>query len=86
VGVVALVLVVCAVALLLGVEWPALTGRFASRVPAPRRRARSRAPLRLVEDDVGDRDDGDRDDFARSVARDLDNLPVLGEPDEPSRR
>jgi hypothetical protein len=79
-GVVALVLLVCAVALVLGAEWPTLARRLAARAPQRRRRPRARGALRLVEEE------GDRDDFERSVARDLENLPVLGEPDDGSRR
>jgi hypothetical protein len=82
-GVVAIVLIVCAVALVVGAEWPRLGGRFERERPARRRRARRKSQLTLVED-VGEA--GDRDDFERSVARDLENLPVLGEPDDRSPR
>jgi hypothetical protein len=39
--------------------------------------------LTLVEGEGGP---GDQDDFERSVARDLENLPVLGDPEDRSRR
>jgi hypothetical protein len=80
-GVVAIVLIACAVALVVGAEWPRLGGRFQRKRPARRRRARRKSQLTLVED-VGEA--GDRDDFERSVERDLENLPVLGEPDDRS--
>jgi len=82
-GVVAIVLIACAVALVVGAEWPRLGGRFQRERPARRRRARGKGQLTLVED-VGEA--GDRDDFERSVERDLENLPVLGEPDDRSPR
>jgi hypothetical protein len=44
---------------------------------------RGRGDLTLVE---GEGAPGDRDDFERSVARDLENLPVLGDPDDRSPR
>jgi hypothetical protein len=82
-SVVAIVLVVCAAALVVGAEWPRLGGRLGRERPTRRRRSRRRGGLTLVE---GEGDAGDRDDFERSVARDLENLPVLGEPDDRSRR
>jgi hypothetical protein len=82
-GVVAIVLIACAVALVVGAEWPRLGGRFQRERPARRRRSRRKGQLTLVED-VGEA--GDRDDFERSVERDLENLPVLGEPDDRSQR
>jgi hypothetical protein len=83
VAVVAIVLVACAVALVVGAEWPRLAGRLGRERPTRRRRRRGRGDLTLVEGEGGV---GDRDDFERSVARDLENLPVLGDPDDRSRR
>jgi hypothetical protein len=82
VGVVALVLIVCAVVLVAGAEWPRLAARMGRERPVRRKRRRGRGELTLVEGEAG----GDRDDFERSVARDLENLPVLGDPDDRSRR
>jgi hypothetical protein len=82
-SVVAIVLVVCAAALVVGAEWPKLAGRLERERPARRRRPRRRAGLTLVE---GEGDSGDRDDFERSVARDLENLPVLGDPEDRTPR
>jgi hypothetical protein len=83
VAVVAIVLVACAVALVVGAEWPRLAGRLRRERPTRRRRRRGRGDLTLVE---GEGAPGDRDDFERSVARDLENLPVLGDPDDRSPR
>jgi hypothetical protein len=80
VGVVAIVLIACAAVLVVGAEWPRLAGRRPARVPRRgRKRGRRQGGLRLVEG-------GERDDFAASVERDLENLPVLGEPDDRTRR
>jgi hypothetical protein len=80
-AVVAIVLVACAVALVVGAEWPRLAGRWERERPARRRRQRRKRELTLVE---GAGEAGDRDDFERSVARDLDSLPVLDESDDRS--
>jgi hypothetical protein len=88
VGVVALVLIACAVGLVVGAEWPRLAGRVARaerRRPVRRKRRRGKGELTLVEGEAGD-EAGDAGEFERSVARDLENLPVLGEPDDRSRR
>jgi hypothetical protein len=79
VGILAIVLIVCAVLLILGAEWPRLSERFggAPRVPRIRHRRR-KSRLRVVEPTD--------DDFAASVQRDLDDLPVLEERDGKSRR
>jgi hypothetical protein len=81
VGVVAIVLIACAVVLVVGAEWPRIAARTGADARKMRRRRRRKADLTLVEGQGED-----RDDFARSVERDLDNLPVLGEPDDRSRR
>jgi hypothetical protein len=83
VSVVALVLIACAVGLVVGAEWPRLAGRVARAErhrPVRRKRRRGKGDLTLVEEA------GDAGEFERSVARDLENLPVLGEPDDRSRR
>lgn len=83
-AVIAIVLVACAVALVVGAEWPKLAGPLGRKRPTRRRRRRrGRGDLTLVEGEGGP---GDRDDFERSVARDLENLPVLGDPEDRSRR
>jgi len=80
VGWIAIVLLACAVAVLVGAEWPRLSERVGSRAWAARSRRRRKEKLTLVRGEEGE------DDFQRSVERDLDNLPVLGERDDRSRR
>jgi hypothetical protein len=82
-AVVAIALVACAVALVVGAEWPRLAGRWERERPARRRRQRRKRELTLVE---GAGETGDRDDFEKSVARDLDSLPVLDESDDRSAK
>jgi hypothetical protein len=79
VSILAVVLIACAVIVVVGAEWPRLTAGARSRSEARVRRERSRrkAELRVI--------DGDRDDFAESVRRDLDNLPVIEEPNDRTR-
>jgi hypothetical protein len=77
VSVLAVVLIACAVLLVIGAEWPRLStkARSGSESRARRRRSRAKQPeLRVIQ--------GDRDDFAESVRRDLDNLPVIEEHDD----
>jgi hypothetical protein len=83
-AVVAIVLVACAVALVVGAEWLRVASRWQRERPARRRRERRKRGLTLVEDAGEARSTGDRDDFERSVARDLENLPVLDESDDRS--
>jgi hypothetical protein len=82
VGVFAIVLIACAVVLVVGAEWPRLAARTGAESRVRRKRARRKSSLTLVEGEGGD----DLEDFERSVARDLDNLPVLPERDDRSRR
>jgi hypothetical protein len=79
VSVLAVVLIACAVLLVVGAEWPRLSAKAkAGRETRPRRPRKSKAQLRVVH--------GDRDDFAESVKRDLDQLPVIEERDDRSHR
>jgi hypothetical protein len=82
VGVTAIVLIACAVLLVLGAEWPRLAASTGADSRVRRKRARRRSSLTLVEGEGRD----DRDDFERSVERDLESLPVLPERDDRSRR
>jgi hypothetical protein len=79
VSILAVVLIACAVLVVIGAEWPRLTSGLRARNEAKVRRERSRrkAELRVVH--------GDRDDFAESVRRDLDRLPVIEEKDDRRR-
>jgi hypothetical protein len=78
VGILAIVLIGCAVLLILGAEWPRISERFASQDRPKRRRRRRSTKLRVVEPEA--------DDFAASVQRDLENLPVIEERNGRSRR
>jgi hypothetical protein len=78
VGVLAVVLLGCAVLVLIGAEWPRLSGRLGADARGRRLRARRKRSFTVVE--------GDSDEFAESVQRDLENLPVLGERDDSTRR
>jgi hypothetical protein len=72
VSVLAVVLIACAVLLVIGAEWPRLRARAGAGTEprvSTRRKSRSRAQLRVIQ--------GDNDDFAESVRRDLDRLPTI---------
>jgi hypothetical protein len=79
VSILAIVLIACAVLVVIGAEWPRLTAGLRAReeARAKRERTRRKAELRVVP--------GDRDDFAESVRRDLDRLPVIEENDDRRR-
>ena len=64
-----LALLICAVAVVIGAEWPRLGERLGLEARRKRGRARQKAQLRLLR--------GDTDDFAASVERDLDQLPTI---------
>jgi len=70
---VAIALLVAALALRVFAEWPRLARRLGVARP-PLRRPKKRGHLRVVDDD-------ESDDFARSVERDLANLPTIDERD-----
>lgn len=71
---VGVVLLVAAVALVIATEWPRIGKRAGIDESARRERRRRRSHLRVVETET--------DDFARSVERDLANLPTI-DPREP---
>jgi hypothetical protein len=73
VSLVALALLVAALALLAAAEWPRLARRTGVSLPARKRPVR-RSHLHVVEDD-------ESDEFARSVERDLANLPTIDDRD-----
>ena len=79
-SVLAIVLIACAVLVVVGAEWPRLTAkmRAGSETRARKDRDDRKAQLRVIQ--------GDRDDFAESVKRDLDRLPVIEERDDRPRR
>jgi hypothetical protein len=74
-GVMAIVLLACALVLVAGAEWPRLSAKLGSEGRATRRRARRKESFTVIDGEAA----GDSDDFARSVERDLANLPVLEE-------
>ena len=63
------VLLIAAVALVVAAEWPRLGKRTGLDDGARRERKRRKSHLRVVETET--------DDFARSVERDLANLPTI---------
>ena len=75
-SVLAVVLIACAVLIVIGAEWPRLTAKARAGGEARTRRERDKrkTQLRVIH--------GDRDDFAESVKRDLDRLPVIEEHDD----
>lgn len=79
-SVLAIVLLACAVLVVVGAEWPRLTAklRAGDEPRAKKERNERKAQLRVIQ--------GDRDDFAESVKRDLDRLPVIEERDDRPRR
>jgi hypothetical protein len=82
VGVVAIVLAACALLLVIAAEWPHIAGKTGLNLePRPRRarRRRRKSGLTVIEG-------GDSDDFAASVERDLDSLPVIEDRDDSTRR
>ena len=78
-GILAIVLLVAAVLLVAGAEWPRLTAAVGVDARRVRSRRRRKEKLTVVQSD------GD-DDFAASVQRDLESLPVIEEHDGRPRR
>ena len=62
-------LLLCAVAVVIGAEWPRLSERLGMEARRKRERAKRKAQLKLLRTDT--------DDFAASVERDLEQLPTL---------
>jgi len=71
-------LLACAVLAVIGAEWPRLRERLGLEARRERQRARRKSQWKLVP---GEAQDGDAEDFAASVERDLDQLPTLDESD-----
>lgn len=69
-------LLACAVAALVLAEWPRISTTLGADARARRERRRRKSQLTVVR--------SDRDEFAESVQRDLDNLPTIEQ--EPHRR
>ena len=62
-------LLLCAVAVVIGAEWPRLSERLGIEARRKRERAKRKAQLKLLRSDT--------DAFAASVERDLEQLPTL---------
>jgi len=71
-------LLACAVLAVIGAEWPRLRERLGIEGRQRRQRARRKSQWKVVR---GEAEDGDAEDFAASVERDLEQLPTLDESD-----
>jgi hypothetical protein len=80
VGWIAIGLLVVAVLVLVGAEWPRLSERVGADAWAARSRRRRKEKLTLIRGDEAD------DEFVKSVERDLADLPVLDEHEDRPRR
>ena len=66
-------LLVAAAVVVIGAEWPRLTGVLGADARRLRERERRKASFRVISPE--------EDDFAASVQRDLDSLPTIEERD-----
>lgn len=82
-GVIAIVLLACSLLVLLGAEWPRIAPHVGGEAWSARSRRRRKQRLTVIEGEEGEEAN---DDFAKSVERDLANLPVIGERDDRTRR
>jgi hypothetical protein len=80
VGWIAIGLLIAAVLVVIGAEWPRLSERVGADAWAQRSRRRRKEKLTLIR---GDEED---DEFVKSVERDLADLPVLDEHEDRPRR
>ena len=80
VGWIAIGLLVAAVLVVIGAEWPRLSERIGADAWAARSRRRRKEKLTLIPGEDSD------DDFVKSVERDLADLPVLDEHEDRPRR
>ena len=74
-------LLVLAIAVVIGAEWPRLGRGLEARVGSEARRRREREKRKRAFTIVPD----DADEFAASVERDLAQLPTIEETDRPNR-
>ncbi len=81
-GWIAIGLLVAAVLVVLGAEWPRLSERIGADAWAARSRRRRKEKLTLIRGE----EVADDDDFVKSVERDLADLPVLDEHEDRPRR
>jgi cell division protein FtsB len=73
VGWLMIALLIGAVAAVIGAEWPRLSARYGNEARHRRERAKQKAQLKLLRTE--------EEEFAASVARDLDQLPTIEETD-----
>ncbi len=66
-------LLVGTVAVVIGAEWPRVSGRYGAEARHRRERARRKGQLTLLRTET--------EEFAASVERDLDQLPTIEEHD-----
>jgi len=73
VGWLMIALLVCAVAAVVGAEWPRLSARYGHEARNRRDRARRKSQLKLLRSET--------EEFEASVVHDLDQLPTIEERD-----
>src|SRR6266480_1401451 len=76
VGWLMIALLACAVAAVVGAEWPRLSARYGNEARRRRERTKRKGQLKLLRTET--------EEFAASVERDLDNLPTIEESDRKS--
>jgi hypothetical protein len=69
-----------ALVVVIGAEWPRISGLLGSDARRSRERRRRKASLRVIRTAPGE-GETETDDFAESVRRDLDALPTIEERD-----
>jgi hypothetical protein len=69
-----------ALVVVIGAEWPRLSGLLGADARRSRERSRRKASLRVIRSAPGETG-AESDDFAESVRRDLDALPTIEERD-----
>ena len=78
VGWLMIALLVCAVAVVVGAEWPRVPARYGNEARQRRERSKRKGQLKLLRTET--------EEFAASVERDLDRLPTIEESDRPTGR
>jgi len=66
-------LLACAVAAVIGAEWPRLSARYGNEARQRRERARRKSEWKVLRSET--------EEFAASVERDLEKLPTIEETD-----
>jgi hypothetical protein len=76
VGWLMIALLACAVAVVVGAEWPRVSARYGNEARQGRERSKRKGQLKLLRTET--------EEFAASVERDLDRLPTIEESDRKS--